>query len=518
MGIMSACLPFASTLEPPFTGPKVWLISGMDRIARHQWQDIFSITTIYAAKGEYEPFQLVVRAPEGGLNNINVVVNDFQDASGNRLPVTLYREHFVYADDVARGYLDESNYRATNIAEAAGWFADGLIPFVDPATGEPLQGELKAQPFNVSAKRNEIIWADVFVPRDASAGNYTSQYIISTQEGQITGTINLVVWDFALPLQPSLGSSFLVWEDKKKETFVELLKHKVMPDAVPPAMQEELRTQWGLSSVRLPFFSGADYANCTMTPSPTTEEFQKQTQLQNQDLMTYVYAADEISLCPNLDDDLKEWARNTRAGGAKNLIVMTPRPSLYDDGTGQSVADIWVIQADQLMDQTSAQYIQHVQSQGDEIWSYTALAWNPKAPKWAINFGSVNHRILPGFINQRYGMTGNLYWRVDDWSSDAWNKIKRDDALADYPSGEGMLMYPGDKLGLSGAVASMRLKWIREGVEDYEYIQILKSLGHEAMATDIVRSLVQDWYRWNKDPRALEAAKMKLAQAILEAQ
>ncbi len=516
--VMATSLSFESTPEPPFTEAKIWLVSGMDRILMNQWQDIMPIDTIYAAKGEYEPFQLVVRAPEGGLENVSVRFSDFQDTAGNRITPTLYREHFVYAESVTRDYLNESNYRGTNIAESAGWYPDALIPFVNPETGQPLQSELQAQPFKVQGKHNEIIWADVFVPRDAQPGTYTSEYTVNTQEGQHTGTITLIVWDFVLPLKPSLNSSFLVWKDKTKDTFVELLKHKLMPDTVPPEMQEELIREWGLSAVRLPFFSGADYASCKMDPSPSAEDFRTQAQMQNQELLIYVYASDEISNCPNLDDDIKEWARNTKAAGAKNLIVMTPRPSLYDDGTGQSVADIWVIQADQMMDPTTTQYIQHVQSQGDDIWSYTALAWNPKAPKWAINFASVSHRILPGFINQLYSMTGLLYWQVDDWSDDPWNKIKRDNALPNYPSGEGMLMYPGDKVGLKGAVASIRLKWIREGVEDYEYIQILKSLGREDIAVEIIKSVSQDWYRWNKDPRVLETARQKLAQAILEAQ
>jgi Domain of unknown function (DUF4091) len=518
MVIMVACLPFESTPEPAFTGPKSWLVSGMDRIAVNQWQDIVPITTIYAAKGEYEPFQLVIRAPQGGLSNASVSVSEFQDASGQGLAVTLYREHFVYADDVARDYLDESNYRSSNLPESAGWYPDALIPFVDPATLQPLEGEVRAQPFNVDARRNQIIWADVFVPRDAPAGTYASRYTISTQEGEVTGEVSLVVWDFVLPLKPSLTSSFLVWKDRKKETYLELLKHKLMPDSVPAEFQAELMTQWGLSAVRLRFSSGADYANCTMKPSPSVEEFRQQATEQNQDLLIYVYASDEVSNCKNLDDDLKQWARNTRAAGAKNLIVMTPRPSLYDDGTGQTAADIWVVQADQMMDPTTSKYLQDVQTLGNEIWSYTALAWNPKAPKWAINFGSMNHRILPGFINQLYGMTGLLYWRVEDWSNDPWNRIKRSDALPNYPSGEGMLLYPGDKVGLTGAVASIRLKWLREGVEDYEYIQILKSLGRESIANDIVRSVAQDWYRWNKDPRVLEQARQRLAQAILESQ
>jgi hypothetical protein len=31
-----------------------------------------------------------------------------------------------------------------------------------------------------------------------------------------------------------------------------------------------------------------------------------------------------------------------------------------------------------------------------------------------------------------------------------------------------MLVYPGDPVGVPGTVPSMRLKWIRKGVEDHE--------------------------------------------------
>jgi hypothetical protein len=77
-----------------------------------------------------------------------------------------------------------------------------------------------------------------------------------------------------------------------------------------------------------------------------------------------------------------------------------------------------------------------------------------------------------------------------------------------------MLVYPGEQVGVKGVVASMRLKWLRDGVEDYEYIQILKNLGKEDVALKIARSVGPDWTHWSRDPVAIEAARQQLGEAI----
>ena len=60
----------------------------------------------------------------------------------------------------------------------------------------------------------------------------------------------------------------------------------------------------------------------------------------------------------------------------------------------------------------------------------------------------------------------------------------------------------------------MRLKWLRDGVEDYDYIQILKNLGKADLALQIARSVGPDWTNWTRDPHALEAARLQLGEAI----
>jgi hypothetical protein len=80
-----------------------------------------------------------------------------------------------------------------------------------------------------------------------------------------------------------------------------------------------------------------------------------------------------------------------------------------------------------------------------------------------------------------------------------------------------MLLYPNKQVGTMGAIASMRMKWLREGVEDYEYVQILKERGLGNKALSITRTVARDWKTWTHDPIALEKARYQLAQEIIKA-
>jgi hypothetical protein len=163
----------------------------------------------------------------------------------------------------------------------------------------------------------------------------------------------------------------------------------------------------------------------------------------------------------------------------------------------------------------SRQHVQEVLKKGDAVWSYNTLVQDAYSPKWLIDFDPVNFRIQPGFISQSLHITGLLYWRVDRWGSDPWNNVNNKGTFsgANYP-GEGMLVYPGQPVGVKGVVASMRLKWLRDGVEDYDYVEILKELGKSDLAMEIAQSVGPDWTNWTRHPNAIEAARMKLGEAI----
>jgi hypothetical protein len=504
-------LPSDTLQETTFSGPKVVAVSGLASIRLGGWELPPALTTLKAAKNETESFQLVVRSPQGGLGNVRVSVEAFRSAAGDTLPPpTLYREHFVYAQSVERDYFKRNTYLATNVPQGAGWYADALIPFnVDAANAR-----FKAQPFEVAGFQNQIIWVDVYVPSDTATGLYQSTYTVSSDQGDVTGTVTLEVWDFTLPKEISLDSSFLVWEENTEAMYRELLKHKLMPDYVEGEFQNELLEQ-GLRLQRLNFIGNASYKNCTMDAAPSVAALQEAAQEEDERLSLYIYPADEITDCTELNDTMKTWSRNAKEAGVKNLVTMFPRRELFDDGTGQPAVDIWVIYASQLMNKGALQIMEEGLARGSEVWSYTALAGEPHAAQWALNYSAFDYRLLAGYINLRYDMTGLLYWRVDNWSADPWTKVQVLNDPSNYPAGEGMLLYPGKDVGVDGVVPSLRLKWLRDGAEDYEYGQLLKARGQQDVLDAIVRDAVQDWYTWTKDVRGLEGAREKMAQAIV---
>jgi hypothetical protein len=71
-------------------------------------------------------------------------------------------------------------------------------------------------------------------------------------------------------------------------------------------------------------------------------------------------------------------------------------------------------------------------------------------------------------------------------------------------NGDGSLFYPGrtDRIGGNQdiPIESIRLKLIRDGLEDYEYLSLLASHGFRKFADDEVDRMVSNTYGWQHDP------------------
>lgn len=119
----------------------------------------------------------------------------------------------------------------------------------------------------------------------------------------------------------------------------------------------------------------------------------------------------------------------------------------------------------------------------------------------------MNYRIY-GLINQSVGATGLLYWTVDYWTDDPWTNPYS--LKGSYP-GDGVLFYPGDKVGASTIVPSMRLKYLRAAVQDYEYVEMLSKAGRRDWALETIRPIACDWRHWSDDPNQLRAIRHALA-------
>ncbi len=485
----------------------------MERVGRNDSPGSSRRIDLFAARGEYEPFQVAIRASGVSLTHVNLAVSDLRGPHGSSIPqedLTLYREHYIE--------IKHSSPRQQGVASPPlppGWYPDALIPFVDPATGlPPKPAQYRAVPFDLDAGTDQPLWIDVFVPRKARAGKYRGTFTVSSDQGKVSGEIRLTVWNFELPLKPSLDSLFELNRDRSAAACELLLRHKLMPDPVPPDQARRFMDEFGLASADTGLSEDSYYNHLVVKPAPSVEQFKAAATRFPKGLPLHNYTADEIVQYPQLYSLIKELARNMHQAGIKNLITMAPVPELFDDGsgTGRSAVDIWVLQPNYYA--ASPQNVAAVLKKGDQIWIYTALVQDNHSPQWEIDFTPINYRIMQGFLSQSMGFTGLLYWAVDHWTKDPWNDLDYTEDGQEYYPGEGQLVYPGEPAGVQGVVPSMRLKWIRKGVEDYEYIALLEKRGRADWALEIARSVASDFSHWNKDPKALEAARLKMGAAL----
>ena len=493
--------------------PLVWTANAMEAIEwdqksppgkGHNSESKKSVQ-LMAARGEQEAFQIVIQAPPGNLRTTNVVVSDLKNSAGaviSKENITLYREHYIRLD------RPSPQRWFANPTRGKGWYADALIPFVDPNTGQDIQGaELDAIPFNLKAGKNQPIWVDLSIPRSASPGNYFGKYTVESDRGIVEGKIKLKVWNFELPVQPSMDSAFDIWEDRGIEAQTLLLQHKLMPSQrIRYENQDEVFNKLGVKSVRLiSFWSGANYWTCKMTPAPPVSNLKQAAAKYPEDISRYVFSADEIDECADLEPILKQWGKNIHQAGLKHLVVMKPKPELYND------IDIWVVNPKMYYEARAE--IAEAKQQGDEVWFYTGYSTD-YSPLWHLDSAPINFRIPQGWIAQSLDLTGVLIARVDTWTDNPWSEVPiYVQSNKDYPGVE-MLFYPGDKVGLNQVVPSIRLKRLREGMEDYEYIEILKKLGSQDWAMSIVQEVGKDWKNWTKNPDTLYDARQKLGEKI----
>jgi Domain of unknown function (DUF4091) len=474
-----------------------------------------SAIALSAAKNETVSFQIAVRAPAGGLTNVTLGATPFHmKAGGTEILATLYREYFV---DVPHA----SNIGGRPRSLGPGIYPDGLIPFLDPQTGKPpLPSRLRAQPISLAAKTAQPYWIDVHVPANAAPGNYTATFTVRAAQGSVSVVVPLHVWHFAMPVQPSLDSSFSVWEqrgldDDSIATDSELLSERVQMSPVAPSYETRLQPL-GLKMVALGIWSGADYGHCHMAAPPSAEAVAR---MARQNAVTYRFdqPADEIGTCPNLQSTLvpiiQRYAREFHAAGVLDLITMAPVPALETDGsgTGRPAVDIWTMQPQEY--ESHLAEVRKVLAKGQHAWFYTDLGPDDYSPKWVIDAPPADYRI-PALIEESLGFTGELYWSVDKWLASPWDDVEYPEGGGQFSAGEGILTYPGADAGIASLVPSMRLKWIRDGMYDADEVALLKACGRGTWALAQIRTIAAGWHGYTTDSSAIDAVHLKLAKEL----
>jgi Domain of unknown function (DUF4091) len=502
----------------------VWVSSSLARVGQTDGPGTASSISLSSARGETVDTQVIVQGPVAGLTNVNLSASALTGPGGATIPasnVTLYREYYVTVTGTA------SYGGGSNPPLGSGTYAEPLIPFNDPESGLPLCGTgatLKACNATISAGQNQPYWIDISVPRGATnspTGTYTGTISITAAQGNVTIPVTLTIWNFELPVQPSELSEWTLWNPAVGTTTTlaqALMRNKVMSHYDVGANAASDMTNFGLNRSGLEgyYYIGIQ-CNGSYSSLPSTSQINTAAANFPAGLPLDFYVADELNGCSNAYSALKTMGTNAHAANPSVKTIMTintPDPNLFNEGDGRSAIDHWVV-----LDATQ-QWPSLPYTGGGDLWSYASCNTGfGNAPAWMVDYPPINERIQAGFLNWTQGATGILYWRADGWNAGnaigSWNNVDTTGCGGGLGRpGDGIFIYPPGPIGSTESAPGIRLKAIRDGIQDYEYAQILKNLGQVAFLNPILQPIAGSWSNWSQSPNALEAARLQLGQQL----
>lgn len=512
-----------------------------------------------AARNEFEPFQIVVAGRGSPVLRVTARAGALLGPGGARIAASNLRLHAER--------LYEVSYRS-NVEGARGAWPDALVPEVDAYAGE----RRSAFPFDVPAGEARAIWVDLFVPPGARPGPYRGTVeVLSGGAALSTIEVRLQVRSFTLPSTATLESSFgfsvdvacrahlgkrFCDDDAEAAPLVRLytraaLLHRVTLMSPYYTMPQDGGGWARFDETAGPFLAGdgtAPLVGARLTtfrsgyrrdgdPAWTrarAAEARAHFAARRWPQTVFDYVFDEPHACV---PQVRSRADAAHAAGLRTLV--TTDLDRVDSCGWRDDVDILCPLVNQLerrdrggLARERARYDAFLARPGKELWWYQscmshgcrpegecgpAQESNPAAgwPSYAIDASAVQARAME-WLSFAHGFAGELYFETVMNLDRAW----RPGGLCAFGGqGDGALFYPGDPRVIGGKtwvpVESIRLKMVREGMEDYEYLHLLATLGDARSAREEARRLFPAADRVTETtPEALYAARRRIADRI----
>ena len=537
--------PMTYRLPSP-VGATLWTTTTMDKVLREAPPPELAGAAIdlRAARNEYEPFQLVVRADAAA--DVGLTISDFT-GPGPLPAMTVHRVDYVQI----------------TASSDPGAIVSGLMP-------DPLVPIAPATPIAAPAAQNQPLWFTVHVPADAIAGDYTATVTISVAGVAQAVPVNLHVFDFTLPAEIGLdgnwNASFEALGGAASLERVQLLKdfffaHRQVPSAVAwpagtnynggitydcaaGAFSEALDNAHDISqlgpkyidglgwnTVGFPSFQALTFVD-NATPRPQTfcdidrGPDHRGTAEYNAAWSTMLAALDAYIVGKGWADKAYYYVQNEPQGPedydtAAHLAALTkqaapnlrlaiseqPRPEIaeHPEIAGHRY-DLWW--AD--LSHFEPVYAATRQALGEQVWWYFLHGdLPPHFNPITLDHPGIETRIA-AWAAWKYRIRGLAYYSVTGWGADP---ITDPRPQGTAQNGDGFLLYPpqGDAL-----VSSVRWELLREGAEDHEYLRLAAdgqypATPDEPAGCDVsVASAVSSTTAYTRDAGALKHLRDEL--------
>ncbi len=521
---------------------------------------------LQGAANEFVAFQIVVPGGDGLIGLTATVPGPLEGPSP--IPASNVRLYRVAYYGVKLG--QQSGPDSTG----AGQWPDPLVPAVDSFYRQ----QRNAFPIDIPKDENRVIWVDILVPPEAPPGDYSGSVRVATSSWQQDVAIRLHVIPFVLPSTATLRSAFSVdsqglgevlnagncWDDaasteacwRANEAFLAIaLDHRTTlanawlqdPDQNPAAFQAHLR----------PYLDGNSMKTLLPQPRMTTLEYDpghlpgwlNAAGGAGEEWEAFVYLrtpCDEIYVnkngCQPWTDACLPAIQALKSQWPSGRVVMTIDAQTSNQcGVASAVNNAgWHMVIAPVIDYMEGKpdgarpgnnqaLYPPIIAGGNELWLYASCdSWGCGADNesgwasYAIDAAGSQNRAM-SWLCFLYGATGELYWQTVTSLAEAWNDGGQ---WMNGGNGDGNLFYPGLPNTVTGVdqplvggtdpvpIESIRLKLIRAGRQDYEYLNYLAAHGQGNQAKSIAASLFPNTYTTIRDDTTVEDARGQLLEAV----
>lgn len=446
----------------------VGAVGAMVKVFRDIWpEQIADELRLRCARNEREAGQVILAAPGQDLQGVQVSVD----------PLVGPRELQKAIEPGLVCYIRTKD--APYLTHHVGLWPDGISPLAR---------------FDLPQGQVQPIWLTVAVPEDAPAGEYQSTVRIRAQGvDELRVPVRLTVWDFALPKRPSLPNVFslsslrvgswyrnkdLTWDDLKQDYYDFWIEHRLNPTSlygqmVPPAEDLDESLIGGMNTFVIKYiYSGGgrqkeEYFQACLADLAKWDEILAKRDLYDKAI---VYLADEPAQKASVTAEINRRARiiHQRFPKMRRMLVLT-RP--VDRAFDESV-DIWC----PIVGKVRPEDVEEAHRRGELCWWYSVGSF------FNLDMPAVAARSMP-WLTFSQDLDGILYWAIQS----SWRKPNRPTQFHPEPgetiwegfqpaghggqNGIGNLCYPGSD---GRPWSSQRLELLREGLEDYEYLVLLR--------------------------------------------
>jgi hypothetical protein len=490
---------------------EIWEADSMTKVGLNDNAESFDgKVEITAAKNENENFQLVL-TPTQNFNDVEISISDLiqnSDTISNNL-VSIYQVGYISTIDRDQDYNDVDY---------------GMLP--DPLI--PINSEI-----SLDSGNNQPIWFKIRIPKTSKAGLYAGTITLSANSEIRVIPIELLVYDFALPQNPSLQSQFGVTSSASEsfskfynqDTYnekLELLKKfydKFAENRLNPiniafyylydfwdaftfdCVNEEL-TDVDFTLMDPIYEYCADTLEFKHIRFPITNTNPVRWDRQN-DVGCKDYSWNNYQLSDEFKKVQKEYIdlaseHFEQKGWMENSVVyLTDEPCAYTQSFDypSSHPSYSLVRQYYNHIKESNPKLKWVQTENVEpsLYEHTDL-WIPGHKQysefdaderriygqeaWWYNVGS---RIQTPGVKTRAILWDSYSRNVDgilDWGVNYWTYFTVNDNPWDGTSrgGDGYLLYPGTEVGIENDfVTSIRWENLGDGMEDYEYLKLLEA-------------------------------------------